>query len=64
MTSIVCALPWAIAMIVLAVGERYGLVESRTATTLFAILPALAVVTLPRGRRCGPRDRQSKGAAL
>lgn len=51
MATIARAIPWAIAMMLFAVGERYGLVESRAATTMFAILPALAVVTMRR-RSC------------
>jgi ethanolamine ammonia-lyase small subunit len=64
MPPIARAIPWAIAMILLAVGERYGLVESRSAATMFAVLPALAVVTMPRRRRCGLSGCQSKGEAL
>jgi hypothetical protein len=64
MTTVLSAIPWAVAMVLLAVGERYGLVESHTAATMFAILPALAVATMPRRRRCGLGGRQSKGEAL
>jgi hypothetical protein len=64
MTSVAHAIPWAIAMILLAVGERYGLVEGRTAATMFVVLPALAVATMPRRRRCSLSGRQSKGEAL
>lgn len=53
MTSVARALPWAIAMILIAVGEAYGLVDRGTASTMFAILPGLAVVTsVRRSRAC------------
>lgn len=53
MASVARALPWAIAMILMAVGEAYGLVDRDTASTMFAILPGLAVVTgLRRDRPC------------
>jgi hypothetical protein len=64
MTTVLSAIPWAVAMVLLAVGERYGLVESRAAATMFAILPALAVATMPRRGRCALSGRQSKGAVL
>jgi hypothetical protein len=64
MTSVASAIPWAIVMILLAVGERYGLIESLSAATMFAILPALAVATMPRRRRCVLSGRQSNGALL
>lgn len=57
MTSVARALPWAIAMILMAVGEAYGLVDRKTAATMFAILPGLAVVTsVRRGRACFRRN--------
>jgi hypothetical protein len=62
MTSVARAIPWAIAMILLAFGERLGLVDGRTAATMFAIVPALAVAIMPR-RRCVPANR-SKGTVL
>lgn len=53
MTSVARALPWAIAMILIAVGEAGGLVDRNTAATMFAILPGLAVATsVRRGRNC------------
>jgi hypothetical protein len=64
MTSILSAIPWAIAMILLAIGEHYGLVERHNAETMFAILPALAVVTMSRRGACFcifRRDRQEIG---
>jgi hypothetical protein len=65
MMAVAHAIPWAIAMILLAFGERYGLVESRTATTMLAILPVLAVATTTRRRRqCALTVRDGKGMAL
>ncbi|HEY1125340.1 MAG TPA: hypothetical protein VGE65_06880 [Sphingobium sp.] len=53
MISVARALSWAIAMILIAVGEAYGLVDRNTASTMFAILPGLAVATsLRRNRAC------------
>lgn len=41
---------WAAALILLATGNGAGLVDDASATTLFAIIPALAVIAL--GRSC------------
>ncbi len=53
MTSIAKAIPWAVAMILIAIGKAYGLVEPRTAQTMFVILPGLAVATMNRPSSCG-----------
>jgi len=53
MTSVARALPWAIAMILIAVGEAHGLVDRATASTIFAVVPGLAVATnVRRSRAC------------
>lgn len=57
MTAVLRALPWAIAMILIALGEAEGLVGHDTAATMFAILPALAVVAGIRGGCAGFRRK-------
>jgi|EndMetStandDraft_4_1072995.scaffolds.fasta_scaffold1817564_2 hypothetical protein len=57
MTSVARALPWAIAMILIAAGEAYGLIDRDGAATMLAILPGLAVVTsVLRNRACFRRS--------
>ncbi|MBO9574150.1 MAG: hypothetical protein J7494_00295 [Sphingobium sp.] len=60
MTKIARAIPWAIAMILIAVGEHYGLVERSSANAMFAILPVLAVITMNRRRACLPASGASQ----
>jgi len=43
------ALPWVFAMIMIALGEHFGLIASQPARTMFAILPALAVISIYGG---------------
>lgn len=62
MNAILRAIPWAVAMLLIAVGKAYGLVEPRTAVTMFAILPGLMVATMPRQGRC-LRRRSKESAA-
>lgn len=62
MNAIFRAIPWAAAMLLLAQGEAYGLVERSTAVTMFAVLPGLMVVTMQRQGRC--LRRRSKESAL
>lgn len=50
---------WAIAMILLAAGNRFGLIADSTANTMFVVIPALAVVTL--GSQCR-RARRNEAA--
>ncbi len=52
MTAIARAIPWAVAMVLIAVGKAYGLVAPASAQTMFVILPGLAVVTMNRQGSC------------
>ena len=56
MRKLLPALPWAIAMFAIAIAEHYGLIERQPAQTMFAILPALAVVAIVGGT-CRAKDR-------
>lgn len=54
MTNLRTSLFWAAAFILLALGNRFGLIADKDATTMFAILPALWVAS--RGlATCRPR---------
>jgi hypothetical protein len=53
MTSIKNGLPWAAAILLNAVGNYVGLIDDKTAETLFIVLPIIAVVSLGRGCACG-----------
>ena len=56
MRKLIPALPWAIAMFAVAIAEHYGLIEREPAQTMFAILPALAVVAIV-GNTCRANGR-------
>ncbi|RPF71799.1 hypothetical protein [Aurantiacibacter spongiae] len=58
MTTIRKALPWAAAMILLALGVRAGIVDRDAARTMFVILPALAWISIS-GRSCRPSFRRA-----
>lgn len=45
MTNLRTSLFWAAAFILLALGNRFGLIADKDATTMFAILPALWVAS-------------------
>jgi hypothetical protein len=53
MTSIKRSLPWAAAILLNAVGNYVGLIDDKTAETLFIVLPIIAVVSLGHGCACG-----------
>lgn len=63
MPAIARALPWAIAMLLLAVGEAYGFVAAKDAQTMYIILPILALLSIIRPNRCATIFRRGKGAA-
>ena len=48
---------WAAALVLLAMGNRFGLVADDVADTLFIVLPLLAVLSLRGGLCCLPRRR-------
>lgn len=50
MNQILRAVPWALAMVLIAVGERFGVVQPEVARTMMVVLPALWVAT--SGRTC------------
>ena len=57
MNQIIKALPWAVAMILLAIGKRYGIVDAKAADTMFIVLPILALLSVIR------RDRRRNETA-
>ena len=61
MTTITKGLCWAAAMILLAIGNRLGAITDSNATTMFAILPAVAVISISGRQAC--RFRRSGSEA-
>jgi hypothetical protein len=53
MDKIAKGLCWAGALLLLAAGNYFGLVDDKTAGTLFIVLPVVAVVSLGSGCGCG-----------
>ncbi len=60
MASIRRALPWAAAILLNAAGNYLGLIDDKTAGTLFIVLPIIAVVSLGYGCGCGWRRRSGE----
>jgi hypothetical protein len=52
MDKITKGLCWAGAILLLAAGNYFGLVDDKTAGTLFIVLPIVAVLSLGGGRQC------------
>ena len=57
MATIAKALCWAGSIILLAIGNAAGLVADDTATTLFVVLPVVAVMALNGRLRCELRRK-------
>jgi hypothetical protein len=53
MTSLKSGLCWGAAILLNAAGNYFGLIDDKTAETLFIVLPIVAVVSLGYGCRCG-----------
>jgi hypothetical protein len=53
MTSLKSGLCWGAAIVLNAAGNRFGLIDDKTAETLFIVLPIVAVFSLGRGCECG-----------
>ena len=61
MTTLKSSLCWGAAILLNAAGNYFGLIDDKTAETLFIVLPAVAVITM--GGRCGWRPwRRSEEA--
>ena len=60
MSTITKAICWAGSLILLAIGNATGLVDDASATTLFAVLPVLAILSLSGRLHC----RLLRGPAL
>lgn len=52
MTTYTKALRWAAAILLNAAGNYFGLIDDKTAETLFIVLPIAAVVSLGAGNDC------------
>ena len=61
MTNIRKSLCWAAAILLNALGNACGLIDDKTAETLFVILPIVAVLSLNSNRPCSLLPR-NKGA--
>lgn len=55
MSKIQKGLCWAASLILLALGNRFGLVADDVANTLFIVLPIAAVMSLRGGNSCTGR---------
>ena len=53
MTSLKSGLCWAGAILLNALGNWFGLIDDKTAETLFIVLPIVAVFSLGGGCACG-----------
>ena len=56
MTTSKSGLCWGAAILLNAAGNYFGLIDDKTAETLFIVLPAVAVITMGGG--CGWRPRR------
>ena len=61
MPDLAKALSWGIAMILLALGRNYGLVDAKAVDTMFILLPILAFISI-RYRRSCLKPRCDEGA--
>ena len=52
MNTLPKALCWAGAILLNAAGNYFGLIDDKTAETLFVVLPIVAVISLNRGSEC------------
>jgi hypothetical protein len=57
MTSLKTGLCWGAAILLNAAGNYFGLIDDKTAETLFIVLPAVAVITMGAGCGCRPWRR-------
>jgi hypothetical protein len=60
MTSLKSGLCWAAAILLNAVGNWFGLIDDKTAETLFIVLPIVAVITMGAGCGCRPWRRSEE----
>lgn len=61
MSNIVKGMGWALAMLLVAVLQKQGWLDRASATTFFAIIPAMMVMTIQRPR-CRWLHRTGEGA--
>lgn len=59
MAKVAKAMCWAAAILLVAIGNRLGLIGDKTANTLFIVLPIVAVMSLNGGRTCRPLHREA-----
>jgi len=60
MSNIAKGLCWAAAILLVALGNRLGLIGDKTANTLFIVLPIVAVMSLRGGQQCNPWQRGAR----
>jgi hypothetical protein len=53
MSNVAKGLCWAGSFILLALGNRFGLVEDKTANVLFIVLPVVMIISLRGSNSCG-----------
>ena len=60
MTSLKSSLCWSAAIVLNAAGNYFGLIDDKTAETLFIVLPIVAVTTMGCSCRFSRRRRMSE----
>lgn len=58
MNNIAKGLCWAVAILLNALGNRYGLIDDKTAETLFIVLQIVGMLSLNGGAGCWPVKRR------
>lgn len=59
MSNIAKGICWAAAILLIALGNRLGLIEDKTARVLFIVLPIVAVLSLTGNWGCWPRRKEA-----
>lgn len=60
MNKIVRGLCWAVALLLLAAGNYLGLIDDKSAQTLFIVMPMVAVLSIGGKCACSPWRRAEK----
>lgn len=62
MKNVTKSICWALAILLVAIGNRFGLIEDKVADTLFVVLPIVAVMSLGNGCGCFSRRGRAERA--